>query len=285
MILKLQVLYANMTVNLPHDFDVEDEVAYIAVWNLGILIINVSDASNPSIIKEYTTGTIGHLNVEENIAFAGGLYGMNILNISNPSNLESINILCEDMGVHNSFIQNDIIYILAWNWTTDFDWIFAYNISDIMNPIRLGEYEIGSTSTDVFVEDKVAYIANEYNGVLMLNFSDFLNPSIISRYDDVGSASELEVHNNILYLANGYTGVELLDITNKSNPIVLAEHFDGGQSHSLELYDDLIYVGDSGDGLEILEIKGLSTETVIGFELYFILLLIPIIPIYKKRKK
>jgi hypothetical protein len=278
---------ANITVNLPHNIDIEDEVVYISVWNQGIQILDISDATNPSTIGNYVSGTVGHVNVEANIAFAGGLYGMNIINMSDPSNPESINFMCDDMGVHNTFIQNNIIYILAWNSTTDLDWIMAYDITDIMNPTKLGEFEIGSQGTDVFVKDNVAYIANEYNGVLLLNFTDFLNPSIIYRYDDVGSASELEVHDNILYLANGYTGVELIDITNKTNPILLTKHFDGGQSDSFELHDDLIYVGDSGDGLEILQIQGLKTDSIPGFGLssFFLLNLYVLFIVAKRRQR
>lgn len=274
------------SIGLPHSFDVEDSVVYIAAWDQGLKVINVSDPTNPLEISEYDPGTVGDVIVEEDIAFAGRLYGLDIVNVSNPSTPEKITTICDDMGVHGSFFQNNFIYSLAWNWTTELDWIIVYDISDIMNPIKLGEFEIGSSSADIFVEDDIAFIANEYNGVLMVNFSDFSNPSILYTYDDVGSASSLKIRNNILYLANGYTGVELLDITNKTNPTVLAEHFDGGQSESIELQENLIYVGDSGDGLEILQIEGLEIESTSGFGLSSILLLnlYLVITVIRKRK-
>jgi hypothetical protein len=277
---------ANYSVNLPHYFEVVNDIAYITAWDQGVQVIDVSDPSNPTKISHYKNGTTGYQTIFGNYMLVGFSYSTDIVDISDPSNPQWICTFNEDRSVMGSYIDGDIVYLLSWNWTLGNSWIYTYNISDIMNPVELGYFDQGNVFVDIEVIDNIAFVANYQMGLMIIDFTDFSNPEVLEIYTDRGTAAGLYMEDDILFIANENRGISILDVSDITEPSLLADYWDGGSATELDIKDNLIFVGDTGEGLEILQVEGLSIFETSGFSfISSIMLLLTIVSMIKKRKK
>ncbi len=273
----------NFSVNLPHYCDVQNDIAYIAAWTSGVQIFNISNPSSVPNISEFTPGTVGALEVEQDLLFVGSDYGFNIVNISDPNTPENITYYYTGSNVHDFFIVDQKAYVMSWNLTTGTSWALVINFSDVENPFEESAIDLGSVCYDIHVIGEYAYFAASYNGIKIVDFGDLTTPLMILDYDLVGEAFALEVRDDLLYLGNGYSGLEIYDVANKTNPVFLDEIMLGGSAEELELKDNYIYVAVDGVGLVIVHIEGLENTSKTAL-LPILFLFLPIALMVSRRR-
>ena len=276
----------NFSVNLPHYFDVRDGIAYIAAWDHGLQIFNVSDPNNPVRLSEFKPpGFVGGIHISDNYLFVGAtnadVHLLDVSDPSNPSNISSFN----PGGTIAFFKRDDIVFMLSWSTSTETSNLVIADYSDPLNPFEVGRINLGEVSADLSVIGDIVITACMYGGFKILNCSDLENPEIISTYDEEGAAYALEEMNDIIYLANGYRGLELFDISDKSQPVNITRYSTGGYAEELKIEDDLVYLLTNGLGIEIIRVQGLSTSKANGFDLSLTLIIIPLLGVLKRRKK
>ena len=127
----------NFTVNLPHYFEVENAIAYIAAWNQGVQIFNVSNPNSPYKMSEFRPGIVGALTVQDNFLFVGSEEGFNIIDISNLVLPENLSYFYTGGNVHDFFVIESLLYIMTWNSTSDSSWIKIFNITNPEQPEEL----------------------------------------------------------------------------------------------------------------------------------------------------
>ncbi|MFX1316774.1 MAG: hypothetical protein ACFE9T_12995, partial [Promethearchaeota archaeon] len=98
----------------------------------------------------------------------------------------------------------------------------------------------------------------------------------------------------IAYLADWSDGLELINISDPTAPIKLTEFHDGGRIHSVEIVGDLVFLANEDRGLEITQIEerdkieeNNNNETIVGFELFYILFVLTtilVITIWTRKK-
>ncbi|MCK5158891.1 MAG: hypothetical protein KAR08_07025, partial [Candidatus Heimdallarchaeota archaeon] len=124
--------------------------------------------------------------------------------------------------------------------------------------VEIGQFDnnYGGTAINVVVDDNIAYLADDEEGLLILDVTDPTNPVFLSQYSDgSGFAWDLWIENDLLYLADHLDGLEIIDVSNPTNPIKIGEFHDGSAALCVEVRDDLAFVADFTDGLEILDIS------------------------------
>ena len=132
------------------------------------------DARTINDVKVSADGRIGVLTREGASTRKNGVV---ILDVSNPYDVKILSEFNDGLtgGVHNSFIYDNHVY--AVNNGRKYDII---NISDPVNPWRVGSYELntpGHSIHDVWIENGIAYSSNWNDGVHVvdiggLNFSE-----------------------------------------------------------------------------------------------------------------
>ena len=120
------------------------------------------DARTVNDVKISEDGKVGVISRE---GASNRKNGLVILDVSDPFNVLIINEYNDDLtgGVHNVFIYEDHIYALSAGRRYD-----IINISDPINPFRVGSYELdtpGHSIHDVWVENGIAYSSNWSDGV------------------------------------------------------------------------------------------------------------------------
>ena len=133
--------------------------------------------------------------------------------------------------------------------------------------VEIGQFDnnYGGTAINVVVDDNIAYLADDEEGLLILDVTDPTNPVFLSQYSDgSGFAWDLWIENDLLYLADHLDGLEIIDVSNPNNPTKIGEFHDGSAALCVEVRDDLAFVADFTDGLEILDISDPSNPIEIG---------------------
>ena len=273
----------NFTVNLPHYFEVSDSIAYISAWTNGVQIFNVSNPADPFKISEFRPGIVGALTVDNNFLFVGSEDGINILDISNPNSPQNLSFFQTGGNSHDFFVANNLLYTLAWNWTTETSWV---KIIDYSTPEQLTEegcFDLGSVCYDIHVIGDYIYLASSTYGIKIVDFSIKEDPQFVLSHDLVGEAFSLEVKDDILYLGNGYSGLHIFDVSNLTSPVELANMNTGGSAEELEIRDNLIYLSVDNVGLLVIRIDGLTTtEEGNGFTIFWILFVFCFVGLRKK---
>ncbi len=273
----------NFSVNLPHYFEVSNNIAYIAAWTDGVQIFNVSNPADSFKISEYRPGTVGALTVQDNYLFVGSDQGFDIVDVSNPILPQNLSYFFTGGNHHDFFVANSLLYTLAWNWATETSWIRIINFSNPEHPTEVGSFDLGSVCYDIHVFGDYVYLASSYYGIKIVDFSIMEEPGFILSHDLVGEAFALEVKDNILYLGNGYSGLHVFDVSNLTTPVELVHMTTGGSAGELEIRDNLIYQTVNNVGLLVLRIDGLATtEEGYGFTIFSILFVFCLVGLRKR---
>lgn len=275
----------NFSVGLPHYFEVQNGIAYVAAWTEGVQIFNVSEPTQAYKIGDFEHGTVGALTIKDNLLFAGVGDGVYCLDVSTPSLPFNNSFFITGGNTHDFFVVENLVYTLAWNWTSASSWIRVIDYSTPESPIEISSVDLGSVCYDIHIIGEYAYLAASHDGIKIVDFTDINEPSLIVNHDLIGEAFALEVRDDLIYLGNGYSGLEVYDVSNITNPIQLDKLALGSSAEELEIRNDLIYVTVDGVGLVIVQIEGLETSKTSGYEWTLILMLIPLSYRNSRRKK
>ncbi len=279
-------LISNLSVYLPHYFEVKDGIAYISSWTEGLQIFNVSDPINAVKLGEFVGLRTGAVGIHEDLAFVGRDDGFNILDVSNPSNPVNLSRIIRNGNAHNFFIEETYAYILVWNHTSSSSNLEVYDYTDPNSPLLVAFYDTTKLCYDVKVQNDIVYLAGAYEGLSIVDLTDFSNPTLIGEYDEDEQSIALVVVDDTVFLGNDISGLQLFDVSDKTTPVLIAEYETEGYAQELEIRNEYIYLITEGVGLEILKVRGLGLEESAGFPIFItITVLITLTSLFSLRKK
>ncbi len=143
-------------------------------------------------------------------------------------------------------------------------------ILDISNPVNPRKIGIVATSDGAFgvtVKDDLVYIASDSNGFIIANISDPENPLITDQYNDGGSAHSVCTNGSYAYVTEYPQGMEIFDISTPDDIIKVTEYDDGGVFRGVAIKDNFIYLPDSGRGLKVLNVTDPSSPKLVSTSL------------------
>lgn len=166
-----------------NDIVIQDDLAFIAVRWGGLLIFNISNLKEPTLI---------------------GIYQEPVATISDTELTSGV------------FVRDDVVFI-----ADGVNGLLILNISNPYSPFKIGQYKENSHWRDyfrVFVEDNYAFITARLY-LVILNISDLTSPVKITEKENFGYNKNIEVKNKIVYLTSSSSVL----IINASNPANLEE--------------------------------------------------------------
>ncbi len=223
--------------------------------------LHVIDISNPQSPKRVGLHLVNYPSAFRDMVVSGGMayianeWGLEVLNISNPTNpFLGGTIQFWDGGAGSATVGVDVSGTLAYV-TQHQEGIKIVDVSDPGNLSLRGTFEDESShSEDVTIVGDRAYVADSHI-FRILDISNPANPSELGRIDSHGQAYEVEVDGNIAYVANGSSGVLAIDVSDPSNLSLIGEFNTPGFSYKLHKAGNMLYVADADAGLLILEIQ------------------------------
>ena len=292
----------------PYDIQVLDDIAYILDFSSGFKTYDISDPSSPEELDTYAPINYYDPNVKGGHTFCiRGEYaivafihsGIQILNISDPNNIQKVSAIDNGGEYYHSYVKDNLVYCAkaengleiidisnpqvltqkgSFSNGNPFYYIYVHdniaftnddsqnkmlylNISDAQNPTEIMTLDI--IFTQMVVVDDVAFITLETGGVKIYNFSDPFDPVLLNHYNPGGPMVDIEIQGDLAYLANGAFGLKIINITDPSNPVLVGEYNDGGVSTNLCLANNMVFIAEN-DGWEILQFKGEDSRTIKG---------------------
>ncbi len=137
--------------------------------------------------------------------------------------------------------------------------IFSYNLEEI------GGFKGATAAVSVAVQDNIAFIADQIQGLIAVNFADKTNISVLGTYQDSDeSVYDVLIKDNHAFLAHGRAGFKIVDISDPVNMVEVGAYDDGGNIWSLFIDNNIVYSVDRTDGIEILDISDLTNPVEIS---------------------
>lgn len=156
------------------------------------------------------------------------------------------------------FVQVDFVKIFFKVKNTD-------GSPQILNLKKIGQFTDTHEIVDVYIENNLAFVADQIEGLLILNLSNIVTPTLINSFRvDENSVYDIIVKNNIAFVAHGRAGLIILDVTDPKNIIELGNFNDGGICWRIFIQDNILFIADRIQGIEIIDISNFNNPIKIG---------------------
>ncbi|MFW9903638.1 MAG: Ig-like domain-containing protein [Candidatus Thorarchaeota archaeon] len=243
------------------DVVVEGNFAYLVDTITGILILDIRDPTNPSLVGQYPRGAWGPWNifVDGDYAYVGGYSdGLFVLNITNPINPILAGSV-ETITCYRAYVSGNYAY--AGGYTSG---MFVVKISDPVPPNIVGDYPNSGYNEDVFVEGDYAYLAAGAIGLIAVNITDPTTPTVVGSYNTPGYAEGIFVDGHYAYVADNQSGLLVINITDPTALNPVGSYDTSGYALEVYISGNFAYVADGSSGLKVLNITDPTDPTLEG---------------------
>lgn len=235
--------------------------AYLACYDQGLKIVDVSDPTNPRLIS--STPVVGwsvDLEVANGIAYIAaqnsGLYVYSVLNPANPQRLAFDR--CTPLAIK---VQGDYAYV------SDGDVNNVVRVYDIGYPPaswQTARVQLPPSPRGLTIFGSYAYVTDRYSGVRVLDISAPAQTTEVGFREMAGEMVNATVSEQRLYLSGGESGLHILEIWNPQQPMLVHSwpapgwnvppdrHFRKGYIISARVRGNIIYALDKYNGLYVL---------------------------------
>ncbi len=239
------------------DIKIKGSLAYTAVKIQGLVIIDISNPSNLTIVGSYADiGSTEGIFVEENLCFvAEGGGKFDIIDISNPFSPTKVFSSPEIRWGGAVLVADGYLFLAAGT-----DGLEIYDFQDPSNPVIVGLVKDGGFFRRVIVRGSYAYIAAGADGIRIIDISAPASPQIVWSWTDSGTAYDLAIEGDYLYVADGQDGLEVYDITNPETTREIGQ-FRGGSARDVVIHYPLAFVAAASSGLLVVDIQNPKQPT------------------------
>ena len=251
------------------DIVIDGNYAYVTNEEYGLVVLNITVPSNPSIIGTYETANVASsvfvdgdlLFVTDTVGVAPTHRNILIFDITNPIDpvqLGSCSIFeNQNDGANDIVVRGDIAYVANLE-----KGISAINVTFPSNPIILGEKDTEGTSYDMFVEGDFIYVADGANGLVILNITSPSAITIAANYvTGFSNAVNVEVEGNYAYVLDSSNGLIVVNITDPNSPSLAGTYLESNLNDAVVDGNYLYFL--NGEGLLVADITNPATPSLI----------------------
>ena len=197
------------------------------------------------------------------LAFIRELYGILVLDITDPENPYKIDHLFKQERFNAIYVSGDLLFLS--NYSND---LLIYNVRDLYNPSMVfnGYFNANYIFFELFVEDDVLYTCDYYDGFVAFNISNPWSPQFISRFVNFEYSNrfyDLFVRDQLAFICqnNVFQVLNLSDIYNPSLVGTFLADRLNADFREIILADDKAYLCADDGCLYILDISDVSNIT------------------------
>jgi hypothetical protein len=245
---------------------VAGNAAYLALGFTGILIVDVSDPSQPTLLGSVNTPGEAHgIHVVGNTAYvADGYEGMQVIDVTDPSSPALVATFDTRDEANRVWVVDDTAYVADGDIGLD-----IIDISMLPTTPKIGAHGPLYDGFRASIDDELAYIANGYNGLRIVDVSSPSTPILLSVFDTPGRAVDVRASGGVAFVADYDRGLRLIDVSNPAAPKALST-FDAGNTWTqcVEVVGNVAYAGiasNQEDGLGILDVSNPAAPALLSF--------------------
>ncbi|NHJ40918.1 MAG: hypothetical protein FK731_12885, partial [Asgard group archaeon] len=113
----------------------------------------------------------------------------------------------------------------------------------------------GGSTEAIDIQDDIAYIANQDQGLEILNITNPSKPEKLSCLDTIGSASEVHVKDDYVYVSHSSQGIDIINVQNPKKPFLVSNIRPGGIVREVIIRDNLLHIITSYSGFYLYDIR------------------------------
>lgn len=245
-----------------NDLIVREELAYLALGRVGLVIVDVSLMDKPDRIGSFdTTGNANAVAVEGQYAYiADGRAGLRILDLSNPYAPKEIGAYDSSGYAEDIDFVNDIVYMADGK-----PGLLIIKAGNKANPSLISSFPINGNIRRVVVQGNYAYLGDNQNQFRVVDISKPRQPDEVAVLDIGADIQEMDISDNRVYLATGAQGMVIVDITTPEKPEVLSTIDTPGKVQDVAVNGDIIaFLADGENGLLVYDITDLNAIEQVG---------------------
>ena len=238
-----------------------------SLWGIFILFMLAMAWAGPAAagitvteVAQLGTGPYDDVFIDGSYAYcAAGPTGMDIIDISNPTNPVRVATYNTEGLVNGIYVSGNYAYVA--------DWDAGLQIIDISTPSApslAGSYNTSGRARGVHVSGNYAYVADGSAGLQIIDISTPSSPSLAGSYDTSGYAYDVHVSGNYAYVADVGAGLQIIDISTPSSPNLAGSYDTSGSAMGVHVSGNYAYVADDDAGLQIIDISTPSAASLAG---------------------
>ncbi len=235
---------------------INDEIAYVADGANGLLILNISNINDRTLLGKFETeGAAENIIVTNDTIYLtveNFLYLMDSSDLSNPVEINHYNAT----GYINDIaVKNEIVYL-----TNDEQGLTILDTSDD-DLTLIGDFNVeDSAFQSIIIENEVAYITTRSHGFIILNVSQPNKPQILGQCDLIGSLNSIYINGTMAFISAEDQGIHLVNITNLDDPGRINTYNTTGNSTNVLIDGKIVYISDNIEGIIKFELNNYSDK-------------------------
>ncbi len=204
---------------------IKNNLVYLAAETEGMVVVNVSEITTPTISSRYNSYKSGELidvAVINDVTYAANQSGgIVVFNSSNPYQLEQVNVVFPEEKITGISLNKstELLY-----FTAEGEGVIITNISDnYLAPTIIGNYSLSSSDVvnDFVVYNDLALLACEESGLVVVDISNPMSPNYLSQVFNGEEVLKVDLKENYAFVVRSSNlGVTIIDITLPASPVV-----------------------------------------------------------------
>lgn len=236
-----------------------DGLTYLCNGQSGLSIVDVQDPATPAQLGSITGITATDVLLNENHAYITTPDGLEIADVSVPSQPAIIATIELQSPVNSIAIEGNTAYLASSGIG-----VLVYDISDPASPTQIAIYETPDFAAHLDVIDGIVYL-NDYASFLIVDLNDPTNPIMLAQYPWYFSDGEVRVIDDTAYVTSGRYSFLMFDVSDPTNPIRTGLYqapgeFRTSRSESMLIRDGVAYVANTRAGVLVVDVSPECSE-------------------------
>ncbi len=270
-------VFETFTYSLSFGLHIFENTAIIFRAGDVLQIVDISNLAQPQNLLVYYDSSeyfVDGYVIDDCLYILTRYNGLLLINYTDPANISKIGEFYLPGYCNRACFSDEYFFLVDSNFG-----IKIIEIGPTPSDLQfIGYFSDGGTTSDVFIEKSIAYIANGKNGLLILDVKNPYNPKLLSNsFSDRTYYQNIVVQNNRAYLVNKHSlSLDVFDVSNPTNPIKLThdvnDRYASSAHTNLVIEDNRAYLltayssmwGTSFSRLEIYNITDVNNITSLG---------------------
>ena len=236
-------------------------VAYVAAGDNGLLLLNVSNPSKPTLLGSFAANYVTDVAITGSTAWiTSESDGVKVVNVSNgfsPTVLGSYSAVGNAKSI---VIAGNIAYVSDWE-----NGLLLLSTQNTSNIQKIALFPIVNAKNVVLAKNNsLALVVSDNSDLILIDVSNPYAPKQLSALtlgSDVRSVAVL--NDNTVVVAAGVGGLKVVNISDATRPTVLSTFADIRSANAVSIIDNRALVADDDKGLTVVDLTLPSNPTLL----------------------
>ena len=236
-------------------------VAYVAAGDNGLLLLNVSNPSKPTLLGSFAANYVTDVAITGSTAWiTSESDGVKVVNVSNgfsPTVLGSYSAVGNAKSI---VIAGNIAYVSDWE-----NGLLLLSTQNTSNIQKIALFPIVNAKNVVLAKNNsLALVVSDNSDLILIDVSNPYAPKQLSALtlgSDVRSVAVL--NDNTVVVAAGVSGLKVVNISDATRPTVLSTFADIRSANAVSIIDNRALVADDDKGLTVVDLTLPSNPTLL----------------------